>query len=68
MFTSLPTAPTDYCNPNPCVNGGQCNPSSTDQRGFTCTCPDGFSGTNCDLGRYINLSPFYLIRQTSDDL
>ncbi|XP_078573543.1 SCO-spondin-like isoform X2 [Branchiostoma floridae x Branchiostoma japonicum] len=35
----------DYCHFNPCLNGGTCN----DFVGFyNCTCPDSFTGSNCE--------------------
>ncbi len=33
------------CAPNPCENGGTCAESATS---FTCTCPTGFSGDQCE--------------------
>ena len=36
----------DYCDPNPCFNGGTCTSGDT---GFTCTCLPEFSGARCDM-------------------
>ena len=34
------------CDPNPCENGGQCTDNGDGS--FTCTCPPGWAGTNCE--------------------
>ena len=37
----------DECATNPCQNGGSC----TDQvNGYTCSCVDGYDGTDCETG------------------
>ena len=36
------------CLDNPCHNGGQCINRDTVER-YTCLCPSGFSGDNCEL-------------------
>ena len=36
----------DTCNPNPCLNAGNCTGNSTF---FNCTCAVGFTGTNCQF-------------------
>ena len=39
----------DECATNPCQNSGSC----TDQiNGYTCSCVDGYDGTNCENGKY----------------
>ncbi|WP_146660786.1 DNRLRE domain-containing protein, partial [Enhygromyxa salina] len=37
--------PEDYCDPDPCVNGGTCANGEDD---YTCACPAGFDGVNCE--------------------
>ncbi|XP_062611525.1 uncharacterized protein LOC134273339 [Saccostrea cucullata] len=34
----------NYCSPNPCKNGGNCNSQFND---FTCSCPFGYTGKLC---------------------
>ena len=35
------------CEPNPCING-TCADTPAPGTGYVCTCPDGYSGTNCE--------------------
>lgn len=37
---------SDHCNPSPCQNGGSCVNNSG---GYTCACPAGYTGTNCEI-------------------
>ena len=41
--------PDDACNPNPCLNQGICQPFADS---YQCTCPQGYSGTNCQSELY----------------
>jgi hypothetical protein len=33
------------CQPNPCLNGGQCIPNGL---GFLCQCPSNYAGNRCE--------------------
>ena len=39
---------TDFCDPNPCLNDGECDGFTG---GFNCTCKEGFYGKICQNGR-----------------
>ena len=41
--------PGDPCSPNPCQNGGSCSATGSLLSDFECSCPDGFSGTLCEV-------------------
>ena len=62
MISFPPTVdiPPDPCDSVPCLNGGTCFPSG--DSGFSCSCPDGFSGLTCQIGKY-----FYLIQASVRD-
>ena len=40
----------NYCekNPNTCGNGGKCTSLTKDDGLYTCECPAGYRGENCD--------------------
>ena len=40
----------DFCKSNPCLNGGVCLASYSR---YTCSCPLGFSGDNCQQCMYM---------------
>ncbi len=40
-------AEIDYCESEPCINDGECMDTGT---GYTCVCPEGYTGTNCETG------------------
>ena len=37
------------CSSNPCMNSGTCTDMIAD---YKCTCKDGYTGKNCETGRY----------------
>ena len=52
---------TDECASSPCQNGGTCNDGV---REYSCTCADGYKGTNCETGRpMLSLSLYPIIKQ-----
>ena len=40
----------DPCATNPCLNGGRCQRSGSTT--YTCICSVGYTGNNCNIGRY----------------
>jgi hypothetical protein len=38
------------CEPNPCLNGGTCSPYGLDT--YSCNCPFGFTGRNCETRKW----------------
>ena len=38
------------CATNPCMNGGNCVPDSSQTLGYRCSCPTGYSGQFCTQG------------------
>ncbi|XP_019963642.2 neurocan core protein-like [Paralichthys olivaceus] len=41
-----PTIEVEPCVTNPCLHGGKCLPQGT---GYSCYCPQGFTGENCEI-------------------
>ena len=39
---------TSPCASSPCLNGATCQVTGTGST-YTCTCPSGYSGTNCQI-------------------
>lgn len=54
-LTVTPAPPPNFCDPNPCQNGGICESGALT---YLCKCTDGFKGTNCDEGEN-NLVGFF---------
>ena len=40
----------DECTSSPCKNAATCNDHIN---GYTCTCGPGFTGTHCEIGKYL---------------
>jgi hypothetical protein len=45
-LTTSTTTPLNYCNSNPCKNGANC---ISKINGYTCACPSGITGSNCEI-------------------
>ena len=35
------------CSPNPCANGGTCQLDESAEGGYSCSCPEGYTGVDC---------------------
>lgn len=46
-FFKIVLAVGDPCQPNPCENGGRCNPGHGEKL-FECVCREGFTGAKCE--------------------
>lgn len=51
MTTATPPPPRNPCAPNPCQNGGTCQP--TNSGSFMCLCPAGYQGLCCEIRKYL---------------
>lgn len=47
----------NVCNPNPCKNGGTCKPSGNPATSYTCSCPTGYIGINCEEISHCEVNP-----------
>ena len=45
---------TEHCEQKNLCNSGTCV-AKADSPGYSCTCPDGFGGDNCEIG-FFNFS------------
>lgn len=44
-------ADLNYCGTHqPCLNGGTCSNTGPDK--YQCSCPEGYSGPNCEIGKW----------------
>jgi len=48
--------PRNLCSPNPCRNGGTCQP--TNSGSFMCICPAGYEGICCEIRKLFNKTDF----------
>ena len=51
IFCYSKVMPCDL-NPQTCQNGGSCKNDL--KGGYTCTCPNGYTGTNCEIRNAFN--------------
>lgn len=48
-LTVIPMPPPNFCENNPCRNGGTCESGAIT---YVCKCATGYKGATCDEGRY----------------
>ncbi|XP_021234726.1 delta-like protein 3 isoform X2 [Numida meleagris] len=48
VLEPLPEASPSPCALGPCFNGGACAPAPPPGAGYSCRCPPGFHGSNCE--------------------
>ncbi|XP_041987673.1 basement membrane-specific heparan sulfate proteoglycan core protein-like isoform X2 [Aricia agestis] len=48
-LSNIMRPPRDPCNPSPCRNGGTCKMERGTRLNYTCDCPLGYSGANCQM-------------------
>ncbi|KAL5011020.1 hypothetical protein ScPMuIL_013325 [Solemya velum] len=47
LFIAVGIHGNDYCLPNPCINGAQCEECYSCSDGYKCNCAEGFIGEDC---------------------
>lgn len=48
----------DHCATEPCLNGGTCSLQPTTNIGYSCHCPNGFTGLSCGIEEILEDPPF----------
>ena len=51
-LATLSNVDINYCEPNPCQNGGTCNSQEDVNVAYICSCRKGYEGTHCEKGRF----------------
>lgn len=47
LGSAVTAPPSNPCSPNPCLNGGTCQPTNTGS--FMCLCLPGYEGYCCEI-------------------
>jgi hypothetical protein len=50
---------SNACLSSPCLNGATCQ-TQNNGASYKCTCTPGYSGTNCQICKYLNWSLIYI--------